>query len=332
MIAMRLAVLLLVLVACHGGGPPDVGNRNRRSTFADGAGGAPLTTIDAGPPAIAKPEVRGRRPRLLLKATARALSLRGPLVFYGDAEEDGLFSVPKAGGLSVRVGPRAPVANGLATAGADVVWIGSPGSTVLRLLPTGAPGVVREGGIFTHVAAGTDVWLTEAHGSAGALVMLGGSSTASFDSPPRGLTADAEHAFVATATQLLVATRGRGELAPLAEGEALASPVASSDSIYLTAASGTGRALVRVPKTGGRLEAIASAVRDAPIACHADVVYWIDAERPALLARGPGDRAPRVLSEDESFERAVAIAVDDESVVLATGTSDDGRIQIVPLR
>lgn len=328
---MRLAVIALLLVACHGSGPPDVGNRTRRSTFADGAGGAPLARIDAGPPAIAKPEVRGRRPRVLLKATARAVALRGPLVYYGDAEEDGLFSVPKAGGLSVRVGPRAPVANGLALPSDGLVWIGSPGSSVLRLLPVG-PSVVREGGIFTHVAAGADVWLTEAHGGTGVLVLLGSAGTTSFDRPPRGLAADAEHAFVATAKQLLVATRGRSELVPIAEGDALASPVLASDAVYMTTASATGRALVRVPKSGGRLEAIASAVRDAPIACHADVVYWFDAERPALLARGPGDRAPRVVSEDESFERAVAIAVDDESVVLATGTSDDGLLQLVPLR
>ena len=335
---------LLLAAACSSRhGPRDVGNQHPRSAFVDGPGGG-VHRIDAGPPAPAEPRVTGRKPHVLVKATTRALATRGALVYYGDAAEDGLYTIPKLGGDPVRAGQRAPVTNGIASTGDAIVWIGSPGDTVLRL--SGVDGmrgpqvVVRDHGIFSNLGGDSDIWLTEAHGSGGTLVAVGTTASgtsagASFDSPPRGLAVDADRIIVATQTKLLAFARGRGDPETLASGDAFASPVVAADAVYATVASGTRRALVRVSKTGGPLTVVAAAVRDAPIALHRDTLYWFDTERPALLASTvgePADTPPRIVSEDESYERAVAITIDDDGIFVATGTSDDGLIQLIPVR
>ncbi len=335
--ARAWVIPLLFAVACSSrGGPRDVGNQHPHSSFEDGPGG--VARVDAGTPALAQPHVTGRKPHVLVKATTRAIATRGTLVYYGDAAEDGLYAIPKIGGEPVRIGHRAPVANGIASDRDVIVWIGSPGDTVLRMpVAGGTPMVVRDHGIFSNLGGGSDLWLTEAHGSGGTLVAVGGAATtgASFDSAPRGLTVDDDRVIVATQTKLLAIAKRHGEPETLASGDAFASPISAPDAVYVTVASERGRALVRVPRAGGAQEVIATAVRDAPIALHRDTLYWFDAEHPTLLARSIGagvDPTARVVSEDESYERAVAIAIDDDGIFVATGTSDDGLVQIVPLR
>jgi hypothetical protein len=88
---------------------------------------------------------------------------------------------------------------------------------------------------------------------------------------------------------------------------------------------------VRVPKSGGALEIVATGAQDAPIAVQDGSVYWFDATRPAVLAANePGP--PRTIAVDDALVQPAAIAVDDSGVYVATGFAEEGRILQIPTK
>jgi len=122
----------------------------------------------------------------------------------------------------------------------------------------------------------------------------------------------------------------------LAAGNGFANPRAEGGFVYLTATGtspgesspGRARMLVRVAETGGAVEAVARGVRDTVFDVHGGVLYWLDADRPALLALPVGARgaAPRVLADDEALAHVSAIAADEDGVFVATGYGGSGRV------
>src|SRR5688500_218902 len=103
------ALLLFVAPAGSGRGPRAVGNPNKRSQF-EGWGGR-YGSADAGAaadPVLATPHAAGKKARVLAHASARALATNATHVFYGDAEDDTLYALPKKGGDAVRFARRAP--------------------------------------------------------------------------------------------------------------------------------------------------------------------------------------------------------------------------------
>lgn len=350
----RLAVAALTLAfaaACARRGPRDLSQGS--------AAELNRAAIDAGrlddrgrPHVVAAPSAMGTTPRVLVRAEARALATDAERLYFGDAAGDALSALEKrpAGGAArepTRIARRAPTPGGLSFDADDgaLAWIASPGDVVLRApAGGGAPTTIRDRAIFTDVVASAgDVFVTEARGTGGVLTRITGTTAAelaSFEGTPRGLAVDGDAIYVATSSGLLATTRARGGVASLASGAAFASPLVDGPWVYATRAepSGRSRALVRVKRTGGALETVARGVRDAPIAVHRGVVYWFDAERPALLASPAGDarqgarRAPRLVSADPSLEHPNAITVDDDGAFVATGHGDDARIAVIALR
>lgn len=354
-IGVLASAVLACLVACAKRGPRDVGNQNPRSEFVDGPGGVRARDASAGGPdrVVATPAPLGRRPREIAKVNSRALVTDATHVYFGDSDDDTLCSLekmPAEGAKSepVRLARRAPVAGGLALDAHDaaLAWIASPGDVVLRV-PTrgGVPTTVRDRGIFTDVAASSgDVFVTEARGAGGTLTRVTGTTAAqlaSFEGTPRGIVVDGDHVYVATSTRLLSSPRTRGETAELARGTAFGSPQLDDGWLYATAASTSTRArvVVRVKKTGGPLETVATNVRDAAIAIHRGTLYWFDADHPALLATSvvadaPGRPRPppRVMSEDPTLDRVSALAVDDDGAFVAAGHGEGARIVAISIR
>jgi hypothetical protein len=354
----NVAWLLLAMAfaaACAKRGPRDVGNQNPRSEFAEGLGAAGAgrdASTDGAPRTIATPTPTGRKPRELVRAYSRALAIDATAVYFGDASDDTLCALDKAPAAGAsreprRIARRAPIAGGLALDAreAALAWIGSPGDIVLRVpVSGGVPTTIRDRGIFTDVAAtGGDVFITEAQGGGGMLTRVTGSTAArlaSFDGTPRGLVVDGSSVYVATSVLLASTTRTRGEVSELARGTAFASPQIDDTFLYATAIdpqNNHGRVVVRVKKSGGPLETLATGVRDAPIAIHRGLLYWFDAERPRLLAYS-SDSAPatpasaQVISDDPWLERPNALAVDDDGAFVAAGSGEDARIVVISIR
>ena len=294
----------------------------------------------------------GLKPRPLVHVDARALATDATHVYFGDASDDTVCALEKNPPEGARVEPTriarpAPIAGALSVDSHDaaLVWIASPGDLVLRVpIGGGAPTIIRDRAIFTSVAAaGGDVFFTEARGSGGVLTRVTGTTAAqlaTFEGAPRGLAVDTDDVYIATTSGLEAAPRSRGAVTELAGGRSFASPQVDSVWIYATAVDpkSRARALVRVQKTGGPLETVATDVRDAPIAIHRGIVYWFDAARPALIASSPVDDRPatraarRVVSDDPTFERVNALAVDDDGAFVATGSGEDARIVVVSIR
>jgi hypothetical protein len=274
----------------------------------------------------------------------RALALGPDRVYFGDEEGDALVVLPKGGTSSTptRLARHAPTQGALSVDDrtATVAWIANPGDAVFRVGATGgSPTLIRDRGIFGNVVASEgDVFITEAHGDGGFLTRITGTTSArlaTFEGMPRGLAVDANTAYVATSTRLIAAARTRGEVVELARGIGFGSPQVDETWVYATTIETAGRArgIIRAKKTGGFVESIATGVRDAPIVLHAGVLYWFDADRPALRSATMGDRPASVLvSEDPELEHIEALAVDDDSAYVAVGAREGARIVVIPLR
>ncbi len=351
------AALASVVLGCAKRGPRDVGNQNPRSEFAQGGGSATRgldASADGAGPTFATPTPTGRKPREIVRASSRALATDPAHVYFGDDDDDTLCSLEKmpAEGASnepVRIARRAPIAGGLALDAHDaaLAWIASPGDVILRVpVRGGAPTTIRDRGIFTDVAASNgDVFFTEARGSGGMLMRVTGTTAAqlaTLEGTPRGTVVDADDAYVATSTRLVSSPRTRGEVTELARGSAFASPQLDDGWLYATTAvadaSPRKRVVVRVKKTGGPLETVATNVRDSAIAVHRGTLYWFDADRPALLASSVASDAVstrpavRLVSEDSMLERVNALVVDDDGAFVACGHGEDARIVVISLR
>ena len=336
----RIVVLLfVVLVACGGKkGPRDIGNRSPRSELVEGGG--PATAADAGADAahvIAKPDVAGKPARVLAHASSRAIATNATNVFYGDAEDDRLYTVPKTGAAEpARLAPRAPLKGALSVDGSTLVWIVATGDAVVRApVAGGTPTTVRDRGIFTDVIAGKgDIFFTETEGRGGSVSRISGATAArlaSFSGSPRGLALDATHVYVATATKLVAVPRLRNEPRELAASVAFAHPQVDETHVYATTTVDGAPALVRVAKTGGSLEIV---VRDihpgAPIALHRGLLAWFHPTRPALMGMKIGSNDVRVLSEHHAFHEPAALVLDNDGAFIAAGDGADAMILGVP--
>src|SRR5688572_14877347 len=121
----RAPLLLLVLAsACTGHGPRDVGNQNKRSEFTGaGIGSSNADGGSDGGRVVAAPNAAGKKPRVLAHASARAITTNPTHVFFGDAEDDTLYTLVKKGGAPERLTRRAPVRGALSVDGSTLAWI-----------------------------------------------------------------------------------------------------------------------------------------------------------------------------------------------------------------
>src|SRR4051812_9324959 len=243
--------VLPALVACMvgiGAAPGCSGGPNRtRDVAGDRRSRSPgtassTTGLDVpAPPPADTPSAKVEHPRVVAKASARALTVDQDRVYYGDSEDDGVYSIAKAGGEPIRIARHAPVAGALALEASAITWIASPGDAVLRALVTGSaqPTTLRDRGIFSDVTAiGDDVFITEAVGPGGVLLRITGQTTsrlAAFDGSPRAVMADKTHAYVVTPTKVLRSPRDRGELETVGTGTRFTHADIDETSIYVVA-------------------------------------------------------------------------------------------------
>jgi hypothetical protein len=327
--AFRHLVIGMLAVSCACAtrrGPKDVGlERNPRSEFDAGATGTPGTTTQAHVPA--KP-VASTRIRVLAEASARAIAASATHVYFGDTEDDALYAVPKQGGEPSRVARRAPMRGALVANDGDLVWIASPGDTILRLAKDASePKLVRDRGIFTDVAVDHDLFFTEASGSGGSLTRVTGFTTAvlaSFEGSPRGIAVSSDHVYIATSTALLAAPRQRGTVTVLSRGASFSYPSLTEDSLVATVALGSRRDVVRVSKQGGPLQTVARDVHDAPIATRGNDVFWFAGE--ALYRNGT------LVASDARLAEPDALAIDADGVYVAVGHGESGLIFAIDAR
>jgi hypothetical protein len=337
-----LALLATVaLGACAGRGARGVPDRFERPASDDGsdpaASPAATTTIRS----IATPVPTGVKARTIARTHAVAIATTKTHVYFGDAEDDWLLSLAKAGGTEPkRVARHAPVNTALVADDTSLTWIATPGDTVLRLPLDGAatPTTIREREIFTDVAAhGGDVFLVTAAAGGGALTRITGPTAArlaSFDVVPRAVMVDATNAFVVTAKSVVRTPRKRGEVTTLATGAGFGNATSDDACIYVTTKHASSRAILRVPKYGGAMTSMSGidGVRDAPIAVRKGEVFFFDEGRPALRAHAIDAGTTRTVSEDPAFERVNALVIDDDGAWVATGEASSGLIVHVPLR
>lgn len=340
-LSMSLA-LALSSAACSGGGPADrAGDRLRggpRGAAADPDAGAVTQLPGPGSSSLtpAIPPPPGAKPRLVLKAEARALAVFGTSLVYGDTIEDGVFSVPKAGGEPKRIARRSPISRSFAIDNEEISWVASPGDAVLKAsMHTGAfPTTIRDRGIFADVAATRgDVFVNEVIGAGGALTRITGATAAriaSFDGAPRGLVVDGSHAFIVTPAKILKAPHVKGDVVTIATGANLEWPALTNDRLYYVG-EGDGfrrRVVYAVAKTGGAPAIVARDVRDAPIAIEGGELYWFDGSRPQLRAVTLADpqATPRILAEDDALAAPISIALDATTVYAGTGSKEQGTI------
>lgn len=337
----RLDILFLVLMGgCTGGGPADRagdrlhGGRPDKDQGQDGGTRVPDPGTSAKVPA--QPPPAGARPKLLVKAEARALALYSTNVVYGDTVEDGVFVIPKTGGEPKRLARRSPISHTFAIDNEEISWVASPGDAVLKAsLHTGVfPTTIRDRGIFADVAATRgDIFVNEVIGAGGALTRITGPTAArlaAFDGPPRGLVVDASHAFIVTPTKIFRTPHVKGELETIATGADFEWPTLSGDRLYVVG-EGDGfkrRAIFSIPKTGGTPTPIARDVRDAPIAIEGGELLYFDSARPQLRALVLSDPkgTPRIVAEDDALATATAIALDGATAFVGTGSKDAGAI------
>lgn len=332
---MRVALLvLLAAAACSSPHPKDVGaKKNPRSEFGEGGGGPTRDRerADAGAPAAAS----GTKARVIAHASSYAIATDAERVYFGDAEDDGLFAVAKTGGERVRLARRAPTRGGLTVSAEILAWIATPGDTVLRSTPKepDQTQVVRQAGIFAQlVESGGDILFTEAVGAGGALTRVTGTTAAklaTFEGAPRGLAIDATHAFIATPARLLRVPRERGEVESIATGMGFASVALDEQAVLVTTPMDDARAIVRVPKTGGPPAVVARGVGSAPIAVFAREVFHLDAAAPILRATSLATGATRIVSSGPMLERVTAMHADASGVYLATGEGEAAQIVAV---
>lgn len=326
-------VVFALALGCTGGRARDVaGERKPRGGASDAA--APTATVPEAPQVSAAKVTPGTKARTVARASARALAIDATNLYYGDSESNALYALAKAGGEPVRLARHAPVAGAIAIDAESIVWIASPGDVVLKL-PLGAdadaqPTTLRDRGIFSDVAiADGDVFIAEALGAGGALLRVTGATAsrlASFDGTPRAVTADATHGYVVTPTKILRTPHARGEVETVATGVAFAHPQIDDAFVYVVAEVARVRTIVRFPKAGGAMTAIARDVRDAPFELEGGEVLYVDAVRPQLRAVRASGGDSRILVEDNVLSVASSVVADASAVYVATGSRESGVI------
>jgi hypothetical protein len=319
----------------------DVAGDRRGPTAPNGAAddGGTSAVVPEPPRASEPASVRADRPRVLTKASARALASSATHLYYGDSEDDGIYSIAKAGGAPpLRIARHAPVSGAIALDGGFVTWVASPGDAVLRAPISGGvePTTLRDGGIFSDVATTEeDVLITEAIGSGGALIRVTGATAtrlATFDGPPRAVMAEKAHAFIVTPTRIFRTPHQRGELATIATGARFSYANLDEAFIYVVTEVDKDRALVRFPKAGGSMAIVARDVRDAPIKIDGGEVFFFDATRPQIRSVPANGGPSRVVAEDEGLATVSAIEVDASTVYVAEGAHESGVIVAIARR
>jgi hypothetical protein len=331
-----LVCLPLLVSACSSGAarPRDIAGdrRPRRHDVDDSTDGGASGMVPAPPPVSVQPTVNAHKPRLVARASTRALAVDATNLYYGDSEDDGIYSMPKKGGEPVRLARHAPVAGAMALDADSITWIGSPGDAVLRVpLRGGAqPTTLRDRGIFSDVATTKgDVFIVEALGAGGALLRVSGGTTtrvAAFDGPPRAVMTDATHAYVITPTKILRSPYPKGGLETVATGTAFGSAEMDDTYIYVVAMVDRSRVIARFAKAGGPITILATGVRDGPLEVAGEDVLFFDGMHPQLRAVPKNGGATKVVVEDESLSGANAIEADGPIVYIATGSRETGAI------
>lgn len=324
-----LVVVALAAVACGGRVRDRVAGQHPRSEFPAGArGGSALghaTTPAPGASARPRPPERLADVRTLARAVSRAITTDPHHVYFGDATDDGLFAVAKAGGEPVRLARRAPIRGALARDRDKLAWIGSPGDVVLQVSVAGGPTTtLRDRGLFRDLAAGGgDVLFTEAEGAGGGLMRVTGPTAArvaTLEAAPHGVALGAEDAFVVAGDKLLRAPRARGPVTSLLTASGVASPIVHGDRVLVVTTTADGEHVVTaVAAAGGTSSIVARHVRaGSPLAAHAGTLYLVDDERSRLRAVDLATGADRPFAEHDAFASAAALAADAEGVFAAT--------------
>lgn len=334
---MRLVHLVAIAcLACSTQRPRDVGPRvkmNPRSEFEE-SGGGPIRRDPREAPTDAGS--RGTRPRVLVHARARALATDATRLYFGDAADDVLYAMPKTGGTKEPLSRRAPSRDGLAVSDDSIVWIASPGDTILRasLSSPDRKETIAQGSVFAQVAAdGGLVFFTLAVGQGGALDLVTKSAKPrimTFAGPPRGLALDATHAYVVTPTRILRSSRERHDGQTIATGTALAGLALDERFAYTTAFVGGSRCIVRAPKEGVSFTTVVKDVSSEIFAIRRGEVAYVDTGAAALRATSLATGATRIVSEDPSFAQVSSLLADDDGFYLATGEGESAHIAFVP--
>jgi len=310
--------------------------RLEATTAATDAGSGPDGVPEAPAPS-AQAATIGKKARVFTRATTRALALDALNVYYGDSEDDGIYTMPKAGGTAVRIARHAPVAGAIALESDAVTWIGSPGDAVLKAsLRGGQPTTLRDKGIFSDVAAaGGDVFITEAIGAGGALLRVSNGVTSkltSFDGAPRAVMADATHTYVVTPTKILRTLHAKGELETIATGVGFTYTEIDEGFVYVIGQSAGLTVVARVAKNGGPLTPVALNVRSAPLRVVGGELLFFDALRPRLLSAPAAGGEPHIVYEDEALTAASALDADATTIYVATGANESGVISAIDRR
>lgn len=332
------ALAVVVILGCNGGGRArDVAGERDRERRPRGDQRA----VDAGaaevPGVVGQPVVAGKQARVFTHASAHALAIDAANLYYGDAENDGIYSMAKTGGEPVRLARRAPVAGAIALDSGSITWIASPGDAVLKLALKngGQPATLRDRGIFSDVTAVSgDVFITEVVGAGGALLRVTGPTAArlaTFDGSPRAVVADSTHAYVFTSTKVLRTPHAKGEVETLATGSGFAHPQIDAGFLYFIAEVDKVRVVARLPKAGGPMTIIATDVR-GPIDFEGGEILFFDAARPQVRAVRASGGPVRVVVENEALATASSIVADPRTVYIATGTQESGAILAVDRR
>jgi hypothetical protein len=336
LIVAAFSTFIGVFVGCGSGyGPKDVVGRNRgeRAAKTDAGVVAALAARSKDAPAVS---VGTTAPRVLAKASARAIKVDGAMLYYGDIDNDGVYAVPVAGGATTRIARHAPTAGSLIVGGGVITWIASPGDAVLQtgVKGTSQPTVLRSQGMFGDVASiDDDVYLAEALGTGGALFRSRGTTTsrlADFVGTPRTLLVDSTHVFVLTPTTLLRGARSASVLETVGVGSQFRYAVADKDFVYVVAAIDNTHGILRIEKAGGPALTLARDVREAPIEVEGGEVFFVDATRPQLRSVRTTGGDSRVIVEHEVLESVAAIDVDSANVYLAAGTGDTSSLVAIP--
>jgi len=339
-LAASLFAVVPIGSACSGGPRArDVaGDRRPRRGQDASADATAADNVPEPPPVLVQPDASGKKPRVLARATSRALAIDATSIYFGNSDDDGIYAVAKEGGDATRLARRAPVAGAIAVDGDSVSWIASPGDAVLKvsLREGGQPTTLRDRGIFSDVAShGGDVFITEAIGAGGALLRVTGPTAArlaTFDGAPRAVLADSTHAFVVTPTKILRTPHEKGALETVATGVGFAYPQMDDAFVYAVAEVGGARVVVRLPKSGGPMTTLARDVRDAPIEVEGGDVIFLDATRTQLRSVPKTGGEPRVIADDEAFASVTAVVADASAVYVATGARETGVILAVERR
>ena len=101
--------------ACSSGPRPRDVAGDRRHRRQDASADADAATNVPEPPPVTRAAGRsGKKPRLLARATSRALAIDATNVYFGNSDDDGIYAVAKGGGEPTRLARRAPVAGAIA--------------------------------------------------------------------------------------------------------------------------------------------------------------------------------------------------------------------------